>query len=106
MAFDIYIRPEAQNDITQIALWYQHQVHELGNDLDERFLNTLESTLDKLSHIGDSFGIIYNNTRKVLLSKFPYAVHYLIENNTLIVFAVLHTSRNPMIWQQQADNLN
>lgn len=69
----------------------------MGNNLDERFLNTPKSTLDKSSHVGNSFGI---------MPKFPYTVHYLMENNTLIVFAVLHTSKNPMIWQQQVDNFN
>lgn len=105
MAFNIFIRPEAEKDIEQIVLWHQDKSYEIGNDLDKKFLTALESKLDKLSEIADSFAISYKNTRKVLLSRFPYAVHYTIENNTVIVFALLHTSQNPINWQERADNI-
>lgn len=105
MTFDVFIRPEAQQDIEHIALWYHKQAKEANDDLDKRFLDTMGNTLDKLSRLGDSFAVVYKNTRKVLLPKFPYAIYYVIDNNALIVFAILHTSRNPITWQQKADSL-
>ncbi|UNU73918.1 type II toxin-antitoxin system RelE/ParE family toxin [Moraxella nasovis] len=101
MAFNILIRSEAQNDIAQIAHWYKSQ----ANNLDKRFLTALEHTLEKLSYMADSHAIIYQNTRKILLHKFPYAVHYQIDGFDVIVFAVLHGSQNPINWQIRADNV-
>jgi hypothetical protein len=34
----------------------------------------------------------------MLIKKFPFMVHFLIENGIVVVFAVLHISRNPIIW--------
>jgi hypothetical protein len=34
----------------------------------------------------------------MLIKKFPFMAHFLIENGIVVVFAVLHMSRNPKIW--------
>jgi len=43
--------------------------------------------------------------RTVTLEKFPFLIHYYIdiENKKVVVLGVIHTSRNPELWE---DRLN
>jgi len=49
------------------------------------------------------FSIKYNEIRCGKIEKFPFLIHYLIdeEQKIISVFAVFHTSRNPEIWRKQ-----
>jgi hypothetical protein len=37
-----------------------------------------------------------------MLKRFPYAVFFAVEDEIIVVLAVLHTSRNPAEWQRRA----
>lgn len=41
--------------------------------------------------------------RRGLMRQFPYAVYFSIENETILILAVLHTARDPAEWQLQTD---
>ncbi|WP_310558233.1 type II toxin-antitoxin system RelE/ParE family toxin [Flavobacterium sp.] len=45
----------------------------------------------------------YNEIRCRKIEKFPFLIHYQINENLNIVtvFAVFHTSRNPEIWNKR-----
>ncbi|MBL1212682.1 MAG: hypothetical protein HND52_04870 [Ignavibacteriae bacterium] len=43
-----------------------------------------------------SYPKVYKNIRRALIRKFPFGIHYIIENEQVIVIAVFHVSRNPM----------
>jgi hypothetical protein len=47
--------------------------------------------------------IRYKNVRTAVLNMFPFLVHYTIDerNKTIVVSAVLHTSRNPKLWESR-----
>lgn len=45
--------------------------------------------------------IKYRHTRVKYISKFPFGVHYQINENKVNVLAVLHTSQNPGIWNSR-----
>ena len=41
--------------------------------------------------------------RNALVNKFPYQVHYRVEEarKLIVVFGVTHTSRNPQVWKSR-----
>ena len=39
--------------------------------------------------------------RRALLRRFPYAIYFAVENDTVLVVAVLHASRDPAEWQRR-----
>ena len=50
----------------------------------------------------EAFGVRYLNVKCMLIKKFTFLVHIVIGNeNTLRVFAIFITSRNPMIWTKR-----
>jgi len=39
----------------------------------------------------------------VLVEKFPFLIHYIIDEDSRVVnvYAIIHTSRNPKIWERK-----
>jgi hypothetical protein len=46
----------------------------------------------------------YRNTRVAHLRVFPYAIHYLIEEQKVVVLGVFHTSIDPDKWDERRYN--
>jgi len=95
--YSISIRPDAEIDIEDAAIWYEQQRNGLGND----FLDEVQNALRKMSENPYLYPIVHRNTRRTLIRRFPFAIYYLIEQDSLVVIAVMHGSRHPKRWQQR-----
>ena len=51
--------------------------------------------MDRIEAHPFGYQVVYRNTRRVLLDKFPYSVYYLIQDAGVIVLAVIHHKQNP-----------
>lgn len=97
--YKVKIEPEALTDIQEITDWYNEQQTGLG----KRFQNTTVKQINSLNKNPQVYAIRYKEIRCVLVKKFPYMVHFYIDdkNNTVEVLAVISTSRNPKIWTEK-----
>lgn len=86
-------------DILDITEWYNNEV----SDVDSRFQNQVKHQISSLKTKAKSYGTKYHDVRCMLIKNFPYPVHYVIEDQTTTVkvFAVIHTSRNPLIREEK-----
>lgn len=91
MAFHVFTKARANDEIRDAATWYEEQQSELGH----RFLDELEKVFRHLENDPLIFQKKYGETREAPLNVFPFVVTYQVEDDTVIVFAVFHTSRNP-----------
>jgi plasmid stabilization system protein ParE len=93
------ILPLAKEDIREAALWYEERQTGLG----KRFTGQVREKVSSILKTPKACIIRYNNVRTSVLSVFPFMIHYTIDENnkTVIVSAVLHTSRNPNIWKDR-----
>jgi len=93
----VYLRPEAEQDIEDAAIWYDSQKKGLGS-------NFLDNILEAISLIAENpklFPVLLDNTHRVIIKRFPFAVYYLLEKNRIIIIAVLHGSRHPNRWKER-----
>lgn len=83
----------ALNDIKEITTWYNGQQKGLG----KRFFADIKQAANSISINPFFASIKYDDVRKAYCKKFPYSLHYVINDleHTVSVFAVLHTSRDP-----------
>jgi plasmid stabilization system protein ParE len=90
------ILPLAKNDIKQAAIWYNAQQFELG----KRFTQDVRNKVSLIRKNPLSFAVRYDNIRTVVLDIFPFMIHYSLhaDEKTILISAVLHTSRNPNLW--------
>jgi mRNA-degrading endonuclease RelE of RelBE toxin-antitoxin system len=99
MIYKVLYHPLFQDDIQQAIDWYNEQQDKLGNEL----YYIIRIQIEKITENPFSFSIKYNDTRTALISKFPYSIHYSVdeESKTIILKAIFHTSRNPKQWKKR-----
>jgi plasmid stabilization system protein ParE len=91
MKYELLLKPESVADISESYDWYENKISDLGNS----FIMNIEATLKKILKMPESFPLVYKNIRRGLTKKFPYGVYFLIEEDKVIVLAVIHLSRSP-----------
>ena len=47
------------------------------------------------------YQLIHRELRRALVRRFPYSIFYLLEENHIIVTAVLHARSNPAVWDDR-----
>ena len=97
MKYDVVIKEEADEDVANAFSWYEDQKEGLG----ERFLLCLDEYYDVISENPHIFQAKYNARRQAILKRFPYVIIYEVEENTVVVYAVFHTSQNPKKWKKK-----
>jgi plasmid stabilization system protein ParE len=100
MSRRLIVRPEAEADITNAAVWYES--HEPGLGLE--FTSELHSAFVRAINSPESFVRVRRNptVRRILTRRFPYRVFFIDRPDALVVFAVLHAARHDRIWKLRA----
>lgn len=97
MAFKIVVTHKALIDIHEGIEWHNKQSAELG----KRFYQTIQKKYKPLRQ-NPFFQIRYENVRCLPLEKFPYMIHFVVEEerNRVVVIGVISTHRGPRIWEE------
>lgn len=95
MSYSIKLLPIAYKDLQEAKKWYNEKQKNLG----EEFKKAVIAEIDYIKDYPEHYQRKYKELRQSLVTRFPYAIFYLIEesNKRIIIFGVLHTSRNPKI---------
>jgi plasmid stabilization system protein ParE len=97
MSKEIRLREEAEADLSEAANWYQQQQRGLGYEFLDEVLVLLQSIQDHPL----AYPIVHREVRRALTNRFPFGVFYRVEFELIIVFAIMHASRNPGRWQRR-----
>jgi len=99
MSYNLVFHKTADQDIQDTIDWYNKQKELLGN----RFYSNLKDRLNTISRNPFLWSIRYDNVHCALVNKFPYLIHYIIDENDkkVVVLGILHTSLNPSIWRKR-----
>ena len=97
MTVEVRLRPEAEQDLLEAALWYE--ANELG--LGGQFLEQVQATLAGIADQPAAYTVVHNSVHRALVKRFPFGVFYTIEDEGVVVVAVLHGSRHPRAWRQR-----
>jgi plasmid stabilization system protein ParE len=92
------LRPAAAADVEEAYRWYEAQQGGLGDE----FLAAVSTVIESLVAHPERFPIVYRQTRRVNLRRFPYSLFYRIVDDQIIVVACMHGRRNPRRWQSRS----
>ena len=67
-------------------------------ELSKKFKRQVEFVMEKICNFPLANAVRYNNVRIANLAIFPYAIHYIIDNEMIIVLAIYDTAINPNKW--------
>jgi plasmid stabilization system protein ParE len=71
--------------------YYEEQQIGLG----DRFRQNLEDSIDYIQKYPHHFERVKEDIRQTLVPKFPFLVIYEVFGDTIVIYAIFHTSRNP-----------
>ena len=98
MSYTVELTLRAHQDVMETILWYETQRQGLGAE----FYSSIERIKEFLTINPEMFEIKYrNNIRWAITERFPYMVVFLIDNNKVVILAVISTYRNPKIWRRR-----
>jgi plasmid stabilization system protein ParE len=97
--YKIQIYKEALQDIREAVDWYNF--HSKG--LSTRFQKQVSSQINSLQKTPTIYALRYADVRCMTVKNFPFLVHFTVDesNFSIQVYAILHTSRNPKIWEER-----
>jgi plasmid stabilization system protein ParE len=97
MAAELILAPEAEQDLTEAYAWYEKRRMGLGEEL----LSCVDACIEAIRRMPEMHAPIYENYRRGLVRRFPYAVFCEFAEGTVTVYGVFHTSLDPDKWRQR-----
>jgi plasmid stabilization system protein ParE len=89
--------PEAEQELEAAAVWYEERQPGLDDDFPEEF----ERTLRRIEAEPERWRLFHGGNRKLNFRRFPYAIVYSLEADTIRVKAVMHLHRRPFYWSHR-----
>jgi plasmid stabilization system protein ParE len=87
----------AESDPEQAANWYDGEQLAVGTE----FLEVAYRTFDLIADHPQIFANVFQKTRQAILRRFPYAVYFVMESERIVVYPLIHSARDPSIWQSR-----
>lgn len=104
MTVDVRLRPEAEQDLVEAALWYEANEPTLG----AKFLDQVHGTLVTIAEQPVAYPVIYKSVRRALVKRFAHilaplffplflSVHPKLQQcNPWVDTSATHAARNPL----------
>ena len=70
-------------------------------ELGHQFIADIEDAIHRVVETPTRWRIIDEDVRRCLVHLFPYAILYTIEDNFILIVAVMHFSREPDYWRER-----
>jgi toxin ParE1/3/4 len=89
--------PEALNEYAEAVQYYMQQRKEIA----QAFINAVEDSIYRIKESPSRWGIVDEDVRRCLTRKFPYGILYTVEEDYILILAVMHCSREPGYWKER-----
>ena len=97
MALEIVFRPQAEDEALEVRQWYESKRFGLGREFGDELNRIVERIATGPLH----FPRVHGETRRAVLSRFPYAVYFRVADSAVVVLAI-HGRQHPSHWQRRA----
>ena len=97
MAVEVRFAPEAADVVTAGFRWYEEQRPGLGS----QFLDCVVACLERVRRSPELHARVQGEFRRAFVRRFPYAVFYERIDQTVTVYGIVHTARDPAKWQSR-----
>ncbi len=93
----VVFRPQAADDASDVQAWYESRRAGLGHE----FGLAIEDLIDRIATTPFMFHRVHDETRRAVLSRFPYAVYFRSEGDQIVVLAI-HGRQHPSRWKTRS----
>jgi hypothetical protein len=81
----IEVFAEAALDLERAAFWYESQRSDLGTE----FTNAARSLFERIEENPLEFPVVYQDARRALMNRFPFAIYFRLVGDRGLVVAVM-----------------
>ncbi len=67
----------------------------------QAFINAIEDTVYRIREAPTRYAVIDEDVRRCVARRFPYSVLYTIEQDYILILAVMHCRREPSYWKSR-----
>ena len=92
-----FFHSEALREYQDAVKWYNSQAPGLGDE----FIEEVEYMIDLVLQYPDAWPAFTDDTRRVFLHRFPYAIIYRKKQKFIQIIAVMHMKRKPGYWKDR-----
>ena len=92
-----FLHPEALEEYLGAVSYYA----DISPRLAESFVNAFEYGIKEILTYPRAWQIMEEDVRRYLIKRFPFGIYYCIEANCIMIYAVMHMSRDPQYWKQR-----
>ncbi|MGF1601613.1 MAG: type II toxin-antitoxin system RelE/ParE family toxin [Thermosynechococcaceae cyanobacterium] len=89
--------PEALTEYAEAVQYYARRRAEMA----QVFINAVEDAVYRIRESPERHVAIDEDVRRCMTRKFPYGVLYTIEQDHILILAVMHCSREPGYWKNR-----
>lgn len=89
--------PEALTEYAEAVQHYADQQVEVA----QAFIDAVEDAIRRIRAAPDRWSVIDEDVRRCLTRKFPYGILYTIEQDYILILAVMHGNRAPGYWKNR-----
>ena len=99
MTWRLDIRPDALVDIDEAAAWYEERRPHLGGE----FVHEVRAAINRLPAYPLVSCVRHRSLRVrwIFPARFPYRIVYRVEDEKIIVLAVIHSARADTAWKDR-----
>ena len=94
----IEAEPAVEADVEAAFDWYEGEEPGLGFE----FLEELRAAYHRILDHPFGYQELRSGIRRALTRRFPYAVYFAVEGESIVIVAVLSTTRDPAEWQRRS----
>lgn len=98
MKLKVVFRRAARAEFLDDAARYAELRADLGLD----FVIEIDRCTSLISERPQQYPVVCQNIRRISARRFPFGVYFRAESNRVVVLAVFHNRRDPMIWQSRS----
>jgi plasmid stabilization system protein ParE len=89
--------PEALAEYSDAVQYYAEQRTEIA----QAFINAIEDAIFRIKESPNRYPAIDEDIRRCMTRKFPYGILYTIEQDYILILAVMHCSREVGYWKNR-----
>jgi plasmid stabilization system protein ParE len=97
LALEVVFRPEAEGEALKVRQWYESKRPGLGSEFNQE----LNRIIERMADGPLVFPRVHHETRRAVLSRFPYAVYFRVADAHVVVLAI-HGRQHPSRWRRRA----
>lgn len=90
----VSFHPRARDEVEEAQAWYEERSLLAAAG----FVYEISVAVRRIGEAPHRYPVALHGTRRLLLERFPFSIHYRIHEDDIVVVAVAHQKRRPGYW--------